>query len=221
MRVKRKRSGSYQKVSLILLFILSIVIGYFLFRWYKATNTRIVTTNIVDQKAQPTEYPTDISPTHWKTYQDSVEHFSLKYPANWIVSKQGSAVNPWINISSPNNAPSGSQQSQIGMTIGLSAFHNFQTITKDDLKQLVSTEGIRKYYTVNTISENFVFIGGHQAFTYEYEGTESMYPYHFWGMNIANNSTILTINIVDFKVDKDLDSRTIAPQILSTFRFID
>lgn len=181
-------------------------------------------------KSTPTPTPEPTTPStpivedetkDWKTYTDSKTSLTFNYPKDWTVSKQGSETNPWIDISSPDKAEPGAQAPSIGMGISLQLFERFQPVPQDDLQRLVKDEGVLKHYKVRTIKESFETVSKHPAFSYEYEGTESPYSFHFWGVNVARGKTIISLLITDFKADTSLNTQEIANQILSTFKFLD
>lgn len=196
------------------------ILGYFVYQNTKLQNVGVNSTS--PSSVPNTNFPkpsTTSDPTaNWKTYEDTINKFSIKYPNGWSVSKQGGAF-PWINIDSPDIAPKGSQDTSIGMSVGIQVFNMLQTITDNDLRQLVVDEGILKHFKVNIVTEGYLSIQNHKMFKYEYNGIEPNYLFHFWGMNITNNQTIISVQITDTKQDKSLNTTELANQILSSFKF--
>jgi hypothetical protein len=226
---------STQKTTVLLLMLLVVLVSAVIFGFggyyfgKNSSSTMPYVSNIQDQtpiiaspQASPVQSPSAINtlsnvPADWKTYVDPETSFTFSYPKDWTITKQG-GVAPWIEIYSPDNANPGDQEPSIGMTIGFQLFEKQQSVSSADLQQLVKDKGVSKQYKVHPVEESHTTISNFPAFRYEYEGSESPYLFHFWGVNVAKDKTIISLSIADIKRDQSLDSASIVQSILSSIK---
>ncbi len=215
----------------VLIIFLVVVLGIGTVGYMAFKNRQIKTSNSQFQKSSstsdfsPTLLPTasynnlDKKTANWKIYVDNEHGFSIKYPNDWLLQK-GGGVRPWIDVFSPDIGPVGRQEPKIGMSLNITVFDALKSVSDDDLKQLLKTEGILKHFTVDKITEGFISLQNHTMFKYEYQGNQNSYLFHYWGENIENGDMIISILVTDFKEDESLNTDEIANQILASFRFI-
>ena len=135
---------------------------------------------------------------------------------NWT---QGSIKDAWQEISSPDLALKGSQEPKIGMSISIRVFDVGHPAEINDIVHTLGGAGVTGNYQVSKIQEDQnAKVQGKSAIIGEYLGTDPAYAWHFWSQAVAKDNNIILITITDFKEDKSLDSSTLAPQILSTFK---
>ena len=226
---KTQNSAGFIQIILVLAVIVLVGGGMYYFETLKNKSEVVIETPTNEPVAQetqkpglPTVKPTTDPTAGWKTYTNVTNNFSIKYPSNWSSGSQGPVKDAWQQISSPDLAPKGSQQPQIGMNVSIRVYKQDHIIYQSDLEKFEATKGLPSQNVgAYQIFKNIGSIGVTPLITYEYESNDQSYPYHYWVMDIAenNNTNIISIVVTDFKEDKSLNTKELADQILSTFKF--
>lgn len=203
----KKKSFTWLIILVILLLLVSTgVLAYQYYQLKTQTASPAVSPTLTPS---PTSTPSQDPTADWKTYIDTENNFSLRYPQNLVSNKSEGKLYLYIESVTPTESETFVPNIAIG--------NKYKK--PENLTNLISWAKSNGETFPNLTKDSEVTLGNNKFTVFESDSGPSAYAIHYL---INNNMNIydFSVRIVGSNEDAGKQLSKYLPQILSTFRFI-